>query len=80
MLVKGIGMGGDLNPFAAPGDHREYRLPCCHHPNVVLQLGIYFSASSSSEKFHGSMNFASKMAPLLLTRPSSVAVSQRMVG
>ena len=38
VLVQRIGIGRDLHPLAAAGDHREHRLPCRHHPHVVLQL------------------------------------------
>jgi hypothetical protein len=38
MLVERIGMGGDLDPFAAAGDHREDSTSRCHHPHIVLQL------------------------------------------
>ena len=38
VLVERIGMGGDLDPFAAAGDHREHRGPRRDHPHVVLQL------------------------------------------
>ena len=39
VLVERIGRDGDLDPFAAPGDDRERRKPCVHHPHIVLQLG-----------------------------------------
>ena len=42
MLVERIGMGGDLDPFAAAGDHREHRSSGRHHPHIVLQLRHVF--------------------------------------
>src|ERR1700738_2925124 len=42
--------------------------------------GICFSAADSSENDQGSMNFASKTAPVLSTMPSSVAAIQRITG
>ena len=42
VLVEGIGMGGDLDPFAAAGDHRQDRGAGCDHPHVVLQLRHVF--------------------------------------
>src|SRR6516162_2926841 len=39
VLVKRIGMGGDLDPFAAACDDREHRNPRRNHPHIVLQLG-----------------------------------------
>src|SRR5215472_2953151 len=42
VLVEWIGMGSDLNPFAAAGDHREHRAPCRNHPHIVLQLWHVF--------------------------------------
>jgi len=41
---------------------------------------ICFSAAASSEKDHGSMNFASKTAPLSFTSPSSVATIHLLIG
>ena len=38
VLVERIGMGRDLDPLAAAGDHREDRSPGRHHPHVMLQL------------------------------------------
>ena len=44
VLVERIGMGGDLDPFAAAGDHREDRRPRSDDPHVVLQLRhVFFS-------------------------------------
>ena len=42
VLVERIGMGRDLDPLAAAGDHREHRGPGRHHPHVVLQLRHVF--------------------------------------
>ena len=39
MLVERIGMGLDLDPLAAAGDHRQHRAPRRHDPHVMLQLG-----------------------------------------
>ena len=41
---------------------------------------MYFSTAASSENDHGSMNLASKTAPVASTRPSTVAASHRTVG
>ena len=38
VLVERIGMGGDLDPFAAAGDDGQHRAPRRHHPHIVLQL------------------------------------------
>jgi hypothetical protein len=43
----------------------------------MLQLRHVFSNAASSENDQGSMNLASKTAPLVSTRPSSVAPIQR---
>src|SRR5262249_61328389 len=42
VLVERIGMGGDLNPFAAAGDHREDSTSRGDHPHIVLQLRHIF--------------------------------------
>ena len=47
---------------------------------LCCSWGMYFSAAASSENDHGSMNLASKTAPLASTRPSSVAAIQRTAG
>jgi hypothetical protein len=39
ILVERIGMGLDLDPFAAAGNDREHRRPGRHDPHIVLQLG-----------------------------------------
>src|SRR6516225_8133981 len=36
VLIEWIGMGGDLNPSAAAGDHREDGTSGGDHPHVVL--------------------------------------------
>ena len=38
VLVQRIGMGSNLDPFAATGDHREHRTPGRDHPHIMLQL------------------------------------------
>ena len=38
MLVERIGVGLDLDPFAAAGNDREHRRPGSDHPHIVLQL------------------------------------------
>src|SRR5262249_39571981 len=42
VLIKRISMGSNFDPFAAAGDHREHRAPCCNHPHIVLQLWQVF--------------------------------------
>ena len=42
VLVERIGMGRDLDPFAAAGDHGKHRRPRRHHPHIVLQLRHVF--------------------------------------
>src|SRR5262252_4291796 len=42
VLIKRIRMGGDLNPFAATGNHREDRRPGRDHPHIMLQLRHVF--------------------------------------
>jgi hypothetical protein len=60
VLVKGIGRDGDLNPFAAACDDREYRVfGVCDHM-LCWSWDMYFSAAASSENDHGSMNLASR--------------------
>ena len=39
MLIERIGMGLDLDPFAAAGNDREHRPPGGDDPHIVLQLG-----------------------------------------
>jgi hypothetical protein len=41
---------------------------------------MYFSAAASSENDHGSMNLASKTAPVPSTMPSKVAAKKRITG
>src|SRR5207244_4186100 len=38
MLVERIGVGGDLDPFAAAGDYREHSRSRRNYPDVMLQL------------------------------------------
>jgi hypothetical protein len=47
---------------------------------LCCNCGMYFSAAAFSENDHGSMNLASKTAPLASTRPSRVAAIQRKPG
>src|SRR5262249_8793430 len=42
VLIERIGMGSDLDPFAAAGDYRKDRAPSRNHPHVVLQLRHVF--------------------------------------
>ena len=42
VLVKGIGMGGDLHPFAAAGDDRQHGRSGRHHPHIMLELRHVF--------------------------------------
>jgi hypothetical protein len=42
VLVERIGMGLDLDPFAAPGNDREHGGARGHHPHIVLQLWCVF--------------------------------------
>jgi hypothetical protein len=39
VLVERIGMGLDLDPFPAAGNHRKHRTLGTHNPHIVLQLG-----------------------------------------
>src|SRR5438309_7594899 len=43
---------------------------------LCWSCGMYFSAATSSENDHGSMNLASKTAPVCSTIPSRVAAIQ----
>src|SRR6266568_4660962 len=45
---------------------------------LCWSCGIYFSAAASSENDHGSMNLASKTAPVASTTPSRVAANHRI--
>src|SRR6516164_6323737 len=47
---------------------------------LCCSCGIYFSAAASSENDHGSMNLASKTAPVASTRPSRVAAIHCSAG
>ena len=47
---------------------------------LCCSCGMYFSAAASSENDHGSMNLASKTAPLASTRPSKVAAIHLTAG
>src|SRR6516165_8444464 len=38
VLIKWIGMGSDLDPFTAAGDHGKDRAPGSNHPHIMLQL------------------------------------------
>ena len=42
VLIERIGMGLDLDPFAAAGDHRKHRTAGRHDPHIVLQLRHVF--------------------------------------
>jgi hypothetical protein len=42
MLIEWIGVGGDFDPFAAPGNDREDRSPGWNDPHIVLQLWHVF--------------------------------------
>src|SRR6516225_1591408 len=42
VLIERIGMDGDLDPFAAAGDHREHRRPGRYDPHIMLQLRHIF--------------------------------------
>src|SRR5215469_11886642 len=42
VLVERIGMGCDLDPFTAAGDHREDSTSRGDHPHIVLQLRHIF--------------------------------------
>ena len=44
---------------------------------LCCSCAMCFSAAAFSEKFHGSMNFASNTAPVASTRPSRVAAIHR---
>src|SRR6516225_8596750 len=43
VLIKRIGMGSDLDPFAAPRDRRENSTSGAHHPHIMLQLRQIFA-------------------------------------
>ena len=47
---------------------------------LCWSCGICFVAAASSEKVHGSMNFASNTAPVASTIPSRVAAIHRFTG
>src|SRR6202035_663698 len=42
MLIERVGMGRNLHPLAAPGDHRKHRRLRRRHPHIVLQLRHIF--------------------------------------
>ena len=77
VLVERIGMGLDLDPFAAAGNDREHRRSAATTHILCCSCAICFAAAASSENDQGSMNLASKTASLPCTRPSSVAPIQR---
>src|SRR5436309_13700876 len=47
---------------------------------LCWSCGMYFSAATASENDQGSMNFASKTAPVCSTVPSRVAAIHRITG
>jgi hypothetical protein len=57
-------MRADFDPLTS-GDDRERRQSGISDPHFVLELGHVFSATAFSENDQGSMNLASKTAPLL---------------
>jgi hypothetical protein len=50
VLVEGIGMSLDLDPFAAAGNDRKHRRPGSNDPHIVLQLRHVFLGSSFFRK------------------------------
>jgi hypothetical protein len=44
MLIERIGIGSDLDPFAAARDHREDGTSGCNHPHIVLKQRHVFIA------------------------------------
>ena len=79
VLVERVGMGGDLHPFAAPGDHRKHRRLCRHHPHVVLQLrhvllGGRFLRERPRQHEFGFENRASWPRPVRPGSPPSTAL------
>ena len=66
MLVKRIRRDLNSNPLAAAGNDRKYRSPSRDNPRLCCSCGAYFSTAASSENDQGSMNLASKTAPVAL--------------
>ena len=56
VLVERIGMGLDLDPFPAPGNHRKHRTSGSHNPHIMLQLGHVFFDGRLLRNDHGNMN------------------------
>src|SRR6516165_2194297 len=73
VLIERIGMSGDLRTERTALLAAITHMLCC-------SCGMYFSATTSSENDQGSMNLASKTAPVASTRPSRVAAIQRITG
>ena len=69
VLVERIGMGRDLNPLAAAGDHREHRLPGRHHPHIVLQLRRILLSGRLFREVPGQHEFGFEHCPACFDPP-----------
>ena len=70
----------DLDPFAAPGNHREDRTRAASTHMLCWSCGMYFAAAASSEKYQGSMNFDFEHRAVRLNAAVRRGASQRTVG
>src|SRR6516162_5995814 len=57
VLIERIGMGADLDPFAATGDYRQDSTPGRHHPHIMLQLRHVFLGRGLFRKRPGQHEF-----------------------
>jgi hypothetical protein len=64
VLIKRIGMGFDFHPLPPPVITESTADLAATTHMLCWSCGMYFSAAASSENDHGSMNLASKTAPL----------------
>src|SRR5262249_3251397 len=63
VLIKRIGMSGDLDPFAATGNHREDRRPGRDHPHIMLQLRYVFFGCGLFRERPGQHEFRLEHSP-----------------
>ena len=80
MLIKRVGVGGDLDRLAPPVMTESTADLAAITHMLCCSCAMCFSAAASSENAQGSMNLASNTASVAATRPSSVAAIQRRTG
>src|SRR5215472_9723488 len=80
MLVEHVGVGSDLHPLAAPGNHRENSGSRCYHPHIVLQLRHVFLSRCFLRERPGQHELTLEDRITVLDPASSVATIQRSAG